>query len=120
MTDKKILNDEELDKVAGGRSLNLENAACYDNPEDVVFKYDIGNEVTVRTIFLGSTITAKITKKGVFCEWVHELKWYPCYYLVGGLASDGWYSEAIIPHLAESSLTQTREKGCGGCQITER
>ena len=76
------LSDEELDNVAGGCSKYSPSGAA-ENEEDVVFLYDIGQEVEVYNIF-STTKRAVIIGKYIYTHRGYYCPGYRVRYLEGG------------------------------------
>lgn len=124
MTDKKTLNDEELNKVAGGEEHFFLEEDGFKTIDEVVWSYSIGFTQEIcdyNGIFVKRTHKTAITKKGAF---YHRGMWYPCYYFQGVPNPepdvDGWYPEVWINILAVMNCTSKDDRNCGGCQIVER
>ena len=76
------LSDEELDNVAGGCSKYSPGGAA-ENKEDVVFLYEIGQEVEVYNIF-STTKRAVIIGKYIYTHRGYYCPGYRVRYLEGG------------------------------------
>lgn len=105
MTEKKILNEEELDKVAGG--------LVYDSVNQVVFQYEKGYTMEIcdhRGLFHNFTHRAKIVHRG--CAKNDFGKYFVVYYFEGVNGPepdvDGWYNENEVKDLEKNNLTNCR------------
>lgn len=102
MSEKKTLNEEELNKVAGGTSGSEAPA--------ITFKYEKGYETEIcdhKGFFATYTHHAVITKRGYFYCF-DTFCYMACYYFEGHKDVDGWYPESLVDKLPEENVADTK------------
>lgn len=121
MSEKKTLNEEELDEVAGG--------VYYKTFEQMTLQYEKGYETEIcdwkwSGLIATHTFThrAKIIKRGYFLT---QRGFYsPCYYFQGIPTPepdvDGWYPEDCVSDMEKRNYADDKlYRNCGGAAIIE-